>query len=599
LAKNEVRIKINAKDKASGALKGVKNALIGLGVAWLSMRGIRAVIDSIGEVTMLAMKQENAVVKLNQQLKNHNELTVANTKALLDQASALQQQTTFSDDAIISAQAMLASFNLSTEQMIRMTPRLLDVAIMTQNTTGAMQDLATTAKMVGVALGGQAGRLTQMGIKLSDQQKALFGAASEQEKFNMLIQIFDDNAKGLATSLGTTLQGRMTQMRNNIGDLKEVIGNTIVKSEAWSAMLTFISQEINKLTKWLSENQEEVKEWGNNFAFTVVNTTRTVIDTLADLATAYSAVMIPILEFFKITAYLSGSAWLDIRNSLDATIDSLDKFGVGAQATKLKLDALAELLERKMLQAVYATKKGVDDLFKPKPPDPNDPINKIEDMTEAMIKFNEEVGGATALERLENFKMTAKEAFDIMIERAQTLLRITYGLPIHMETFTKKVEKQKDVWADLGSQVVAYGHSFLDNVVDAFVEGKLVWTEFAQQFMRDITKMIIKTLMLKAIQSAFGGGSLPIPGMQTGGAVESDMVARLHKDEFVMSSPAVARIGMDRLNAMNQGDTFNSALNLNVTVNGNDGSKVAYEIIDIVEREFPTMYHNAIRRRQI
>lgn len=205
---------------ASKAMNMLKMAIIGIG-AYGVLRVFTGMIK-------LGMTHEKVVAKLNQQLKNHGELTRANTKALLDQADALQKVTQFSNDEIIAAQAMLASFNLTREEIERMTPRMLDVAVMTETTTGTMQDLATTAKMVGVALSGQPGRLTQMGIKLTDLQKELYNAANAQEKFNLLLQIFDDNAKGLAKTVGTTLEGQLKQLKNSLQDIAKDIAKELI-----------------------------------------------------------------------------------------------------------------------------------------------------------------------------------------------------------------------------------------------------------------------------------------------------------------------------------------------------------------------------------
>lgn len=572
--KDELRIRISAQDKASGAVRKVSGAIKGLVVAYLGFRGVRAAIDTVKEVTGLAMKQDIAVAKLNQQLKNHNELTKENTKALLDQASALQQQTVFADDAIISAQAMLASFNLSTEQMIKMTPRLLDVAMMTQNTSGQMQDLATTAKMVGVALGGQAGRLTQMGIKLSDHQKSLFSAASEQEKFNLLIKIFDDNAKGLATSVGATLQGRISQFKNNIGDLKEMIGNTIVKSEAWNTMISFISEEINKLTKWLQTNEDEVKEWGNNFAFTVVNTTRTVIDTLADLATAYSAVMMPILQVVKASSYLAGKAG-GVREQIDGLIENLDKFGVGAQITKLKLDSLAELLEKKMREAVHNIKEETGNIFKSIP----------SNVDGVIIKFTELID-------------TSKRMTDSMADGIENVNLVLDG----------NKAKWLMMFEELRSAAFDFTVGWTDNIIDSIVEGKANFNEFVKDFLKGMTKMILKMLAFRALQTAFfgvpffgqKGGLVPAyqyqhGGYVPGGAPYNDRIpAMLSPGEFIMRREAVNRIGADNLNTLNRGGSpqSNFEININMASSGNPsydatllGNRLEEEINELIRRK--------------
>jgi hypothetical protein len=250
--------------QASKAMDMLKNALAGIG-SYVIINAIRNVAEQIINLTMM---HESALAKLTQQLENHNEATMENIEALKKQAQALQQVTTFSNDQILSAQAMLASFNLTTEQLKRMTPRLLDVAIMTENTTGQMADLNSVAKMVGVALSGQVGQLTRMGIKLNETQKALWGVADEQERFNLLLQIFDSNAKGLSTSVGKTFKGSVAQLKNEIEDIGKQIGEELLPDlkELMVVLkeLVPIAKDlatIFKLQAWTHETRHSIEDW--------------------------------------------------------------------------------------------------------------------------------------------------------------------------------------------------------------------------------------------------------------------------------------------------------------------------------------------------
>ena len=359
--KGELRIKISAQDKASGKLRRVSSAIKGLVVAYLGFRGVRAAINLIKDVTREAMVQEKAIAKLSQQLGNWGDASDETINSLTGLAESLSKVTQFSDDQIIAGQAILGSFALTGDQIKKATGRMLDVAIMTETTTGTMSDLTAVAKMLGMALNRNAGMLARAGIVMSDYQRDLLNAAKGMEKFNLLMKILDQNAKGLAKAVGKTWAGQMAIAKNQVNEIKEALGETIIKSAAWNTMLRFLTEQVINLTGWLQENKDEVKEWGNNFAFTVVNTVRTVIDTFSDLITAYSAVTLSILQMAKVTSYLHVRG-KEMREELDGMIEDFDKIGVGAQTTKIKLDALAELLEAKMREAVYNTKEGANEL---------------------------------------------------------------------------------------------------------------------------------------------------------------------------------------------------------------------------------------------
>lgn len=253
------------KKTASTAKKGFK----AMGSSWMEFaKGIlaveifkqvsRAIVNFAKDSIEAFAKQEQALARLTSALKNQNEYTEENIKLLTDQAKALQRITTFGDEQIISAQAMLASFALTTDQIKEMTPRMLDLATMTAKTTGGQMDLEQAAKFVGMALGGQAGRLTQAGIRLDDYQKKSFQAADETERFNMLLEIFDQNAGGLAESVGKTATGSIQKFRNVIGDLQEKLGEALIPT------IVFFTNAITKLIQGTQNYNEIVDEQLNS-----------------------------------------------------------------------------------------------------------------------------------------------------------------------------------------------------------------------------------------------------------------------------------------------------------------------------------------------
>jgi len=216
----------NSKKKANTTAKSVgdsfKKASLAVKAAWVAVgiiliRVFKDMIDKTKEA-------EQATARLTQALKNQGFWTEQNIDGLRQLADQLQDTTTFSNDAIVSAMAMLASFQLNAKQIKEMTPLLLDLATMTSKTGGSMMDLESAAKQVGIALGGQPGMLTRMGIKLSDLQTEQLKVAKGQDQINILMEVFRQNAGGLAVAAGETATGAMIQFTNALDDLKKEIG---------------------------------------------------------------------------------------------------------------------------------------------------------------------------------------------------------------------------------------------------------------------------------------------------------------------------------------------------------------------------------------
>jgi len=234
-----LQIVITAKDMASRTLRGMEGKVKrlggvinrGLGIAMKGAAVASGLLVAEGYRAIKAFeKQERAEARLAQAMKNQGYFTKKNYEELKKLAAARQQVTRFGDEETLSAQAMLASFKFNTEQIKRLTPAMQDLATMAAKTTGAEMDLENAAKLVGLAIEGQPGRLRQMGISLTDADKrALELATTLEEKTNIVLEIFRKNAGGLAEAEGRTLSGRLAILKNDFGDLEEKIGGAILR----------------------------------------------------------------------------------------------------------------------------------------------------------------------------------------------------------------------------------------------------------------------------------------------------------------------------------------------------------------------------------
>ena len=102
-----IKLGVVGDKKAKDKIKGVESGLTNLGLQAVktgaAFFGTRSIINGISTSIELAGIQEQAEKRLEVALGRRSQ-------ALLDQASALQQLTTFGDESIISVQASLGAF---------------------------------------------------------------------------------------------------------------------------------------------------------------------------------------------------------------------------------------------------------------------------------------------------------------------------------------------------------------------------------------------------------------------------------------------------------------------------------------------------------
>ena len=198
----DVEVRAKGARKAGQALGGVDKRLKGLaksaGLAAAAFFGARALLSGFKEAINLAGIQEQAEKKLAVALGG-------TSQALLDQAVALQQVTTFGDEAIIGVQASLAAFIKNEDQIKLATEATLDMAV-------AMgMDLKAAGDLVAKTLGSSTNAMSRYGIEVE-------GAVGSTERLESLTNNVTKLFGGQAKAQAETMAGSLEQMKNAVGD---------------------------------------------------------------------------------------------------------------------------------------------------------------------------------------------------------------------------------------------------------------------------------------------------------------------------------------------------------------------------------------------
>jgi len=198
---------------------------------------------------------ENAMVKLNSAIAGTGKAIDA--AGLEEHAEHLQDISMFSNEANIEAMAMLTTFQLTEKEIRNLIPRVQNIASMYG------MDLVQAAQQVGRALTMGAGALSRYGITMSEAENEAFNMADQQEKVNLLMEIFDKNTGPAAARMANTLSGRWRQMINVLDDLRKEFGR-LFTDDAKNALETIqaiLRTVIDRVTGLDDETKEAVKRW--------------------------------------------------------------------------------------------------------------------------------------------------------------------------------------------------------------------------------------------------------------------------------------------------------------------------------------------------
>lgn len=276
MADAKIRAVITAEDRASGVLQGFDNKIGGIGnsikkllvgaVSFYALeRAISGVVGIAWKSIQAFAEEELAVTRLQAGINNVRSATDKHIGALLEQASALQMVTRFSDDAVISAQGILSTFQFNQEVITAITPRLIDMAEGIARVSGGLPDLEGNANLVAKALGGEdveglVGALRRANVMMTVAQTEILKTGSFEERLSIITQVLDDNFKGMGEAAGTTTAGKLAILQNALGDLQEQFGG---------ALATAITPFIEKLTTWA--RTDEARATIQNIADKVAN----------------------------------------------------------------------------------------------------------------------------------------------------------------------------------------------------------------------------------------------------------------------------------------------------------------------------------------
>ena len=208
--------------KASVKLSVLRSKLL------IASFAIALVTKAMSNLFNAMIVQENAQKKLDTALGS-------SSQSLTNYAAALQKVTTFGDEEIINAKALIAAYTNDETQIKRATVATLDLA------AAKGMDLNTAADLVGKSFGSSTNALSRYGIEVE-------GAVGSTKRLNMITQNISELYGGQATAAAETFGGQLQQMKNAIGDVNEAIGFAF-------------APQIQSIIKFLTEGSEKAREF--------------------------------------------------------------------------------------------------------------------------------------------------------------------------------------------------------------------------------------------------------------------------------------------------------------------------------------------------
>ncbi|NII11760.1 phage tail length tape measure family protein [Oleiagrimonas sp. C23AA] len=311
--------KLDAKFKTTGAAGERAAAKINAGFGKLNKLAgsLHGALLALGgglvfkDVIEATTRQEDALRQLGQRLKSTGGAAGLTKKDLVDLAGAMQQVTTYGDEAVEEMEALLLSFkNIHGNEYKRAVEATLDMS------AALGQDLKASALAVGRALDNPVKGLTalqRVGIIFTDQQKAqikaLVDAGQAAKAQGIILDALAGKMGGTARAAAQTFGGALKQLKNAFGDLLEGDGGN----------LTDAGNSIRELTTTLQS--PDVKA---GFAAMVSGLVSLTSET-AKAISAFNGLRVAVTDVFSRTADKSYNGLLNQYTDLSERIAAVQK----------------------------------------------------------------------------------------------------------------------------------------------------------------------------------------------------------------------------------------------------------------------------------
>jgi uncharacterized coiled-coil DUF342 family protein len=296
--------------------------------------------DSIGAAAQQELAEKNLADALAITGRNVDELM----PKFKDFANSVQNQTTYTDDAVLSTMALMAQLSdLDEEGLRRATEGAIGLASVFKI------DLETAATTVAKAMSGSYDMLSRYGIKVGELK-------TEEEKRAKVLEELT-TMYGRAKGETDTFSGSLAQLKNMWDEVEEAVGRAVTENKTVRELIDKIKGGIvdliqsGKLEEWVESLSQSISS-----LIKIFEGLYTAIKTVVDLANKLPSVYSSARKFYQ--EQMSYVDKLAAEGKLKA-----EQFQESLKILKIPLEHLREEMEKgKDNWAAYTKKmKDLDD----------------------------------------------------------------------------------------------------------------------------------------------------------------------------------------------------------------------------------------------
>ena len=332
------------------------------------------VIKGIKDALSAYEVQATAETKLTEIYKSRMGVGKQAAKQTMELASALQKEGVIGDEVALSGAQQLATYAKYPDTVNKLLPSMENLLAQQKGVNATTEDAVNIGNLMGKVMMGQTGALKRVGISFNEAQEKVLKYGTEEEKAAMLSEVINQNVGNMNNTLAKTPAGKMQQLQNTLGDIKEQLGAALapVLSDLAEKVSTKVIPIIERLVKFILAHPVIAK-----IALAITGLLAvggpllimlgTIMTILPVLGTAFGALAGPIGIVIAIITGLIAGGILLVKNwdKIKAAATVLKKWVV-QKFTELKTAALNKVKELKtnVLKLFNSIKTGIVNAFR-------------------------------------------------------------------------------------------------------------------------------------------------------------------------------------------------------------------------------------------
>lgn len=252
--------------KSMGSMLGKVKALVAAAGIGIAIKQLKTFLDSS---QTYFKTQFTAEKRLEQIMHNVTGATEEQVQATKDWAAELQKVGVIGDEVTLSGLQELGKYVNDADSLKKLSGALDDLIAQEHGLDATAENAASTAAMLGKALNGQTAVLKRNGIIFDEAQENILKYGTEQQRVAVLAQVVESRVGGMNEALANTPAGRLQQLSNTFGDIKEKFGEAYVNLK--SLLVPVLNQVAGVLAQIANYAVQATQALGDIFGISLDN----------------------------------------------------------------------------------------------------------------------------------------------------------------------------------------------------------------------------------------------------------------------------------------------------------------------------------------